>query len=62
MKRDLIVACALLAPTSATYVWPSKQDQIEDLVFLQSGYIKNGALSDRKSWVRSAFMIVALLT
>lgn len=49
MKWSLITQFAVLAPVSSTYVWPSSQDSMDDLLFLQSGSIRNGALSDRKS-------------
>lgn len=35
--------------THANYVWPSKYDQLDDLLYMQSGYIRNGQLSDRTS-------------
>ncbi|KAL6702425.1 hypothetical protein ACN47E_001876 [Coniothyrium glycines] len=71
MRRSLIVSFTLLAPSWQAYVWPSKQDQLDDLLYLQSGYIRNGALSDQvltcdfganvpgiqkaAEWVRTAF-------
>ncbi|RMZ73554.1 WSC domain-containing [Pyrenophora seminiperda CCB06] len=66
----------LLAPSPASasatpYVWPSKYDQLDDILYLQSGYIKVGTLSDQvltcsfgasapgiqkaAEWVRTAF-------
>jgi hypothetical protein len=41
------MSLALLVASSEAYVWPSKHDQIDDLLYLQSGYYKNGQLSDR---------------
>ncbi|PSK50303.1 hypothetical protein B9Z65_247 [Elsinoe australis] len=38
---------ALLGSASAAYVWPSFTDSMDDLLYLQSGYIRNGALSDQ---------------
>jgi hypothetical protein len=29
-------------PATAEYVWPSKYDRMEDLLVLQSGYIREG--------------------
>lgn len=31
-----------ILPASAEYVWPSKHDRMEDLLVLQSGYIREG--------------------
>jgi hypothetical protein len=47
MKRNQLISLALLAPSCQAYVWPSKYDQLDDLLYLQSGYIRNGELSDR---------------
>lgn len=47
MKGNIAIGLALLAPSSQAYVWPSQYDQIDDLLYLQSGYIKAGTLSDR---------------
>ncbi|KAF2715325.1 hypothetical protein K504DRAFT_497197 [Pleomassaria siparia CBS 279.74] len=60
-----------LVSAQAGYVWPSKHDAIEDLLFIQSGYIRFGSLSDQiqtcafganqpgiqktAEWVRTAF-------
>lgn len=46
MKGSVAIGLALLAPGSQAYVWPSQYDQIDDLLYLQSGYIKDGSLSD----------------
>lgn len=48
MKSNLALGIALLAPSSQAYVWPSQYDHLEDLLYLQSGYIKDGTLSDRE--------------
>lgn len=40
--------CLLTNGARAAYVWPSPHDHIEDLLFLQSGYIRFGSLSDRE--------------
>ncbi|KAF2758684.1 heme peroxidase [Pseudovirgaria hyperparasitica] len=71
MQRSLVASLALLGSVSAAYVWPSTQDPIDDLLYLQSGYIRFGSLSDQVSscgfgagspgiqksaeWVRTAF-------
>ena len=47
MRRNQLISLALLAPSCQAYVWPSKYDQLDDLLYLQSGYIRNGELSDR---------------
>ncbi|KAF4548367.1 Peroxidase-like protein 1 [Elsinoe fawcettii] len=47
MRSHLFSAFALAASTTADYVWPSWTDSMEDLLYLQSGYIRNGALSDQ---------------
>ncbi|CBY00740.1 hypothetical protein IAQ61_011645 [Plenodomus lingam] len=47
MKWDLIAKLALVAPASAEYVWPAKTDAMDDLLFNQAGYNRNGALSDQ---------------
>ncbi|USP76462.1 uncharacterized protein yc1106_03736 [Curvularia clavata] len=71
MKSSVTIFLALLAPSSQAYVWPSLHDHIDDLLYLQSGYIKAGTLSDQVAtcdfgghqpgiqkaaeWVRTAF-------
>ncbi|KAF2023935.1 heme peroxidase [Setomelanomma holmii] len=71
MRKSLIISFALLAPSSQTYIWPSQHDQLDDLLYLQFGYIKDGTLSDQVAtcdfgakqpgiqkaaeWVRTAF-------
>ncbi|KAF2224424.1 heme peroxidase [Elsinoe ampelina] len=47
MHPFLLSTLLLLAPSAAEYVWPSWTDSMEDLLYLQSGYIRNGALSDQ---------------
>jgi hypothetical protein len=47
MKNTVAISLALLAPRSQAYVWPNQYDQVDDLLYLQSGYIKAGTLSDR---------------
>ncbi|KAI4954616.1 hypothetical protein J4E86_005926 [Alternaria arbusti] len=47
MRRNQLISLALLAPSCQAYVWPSKYDQLDDLLYLQSGYIRNGELSDQ---------------
>jgi hypothetical protein len=47
MRNTLIIGFAFIAPSLQAYVWPSKHDQLDDLLYLQSGYIKDGTLSDR---------------
>jgi len=47
MRSSQIISLALLAPISQAYVWPGKFDDLDDLLYLQSGYIRNGQLSDR---------------
>ena len=36
-------------PATAEYVWPSKYDTIEDLLVLQTGYIKQGFVDGMSS-------------
>lgn len=71
MKTSQLASLALFAPIGQAYVWPSKYDGLDDLLYLQSGYIKDGSLSDQVStcgfgagapgiqkaaeWVRTAF-------
>ncbi|KAF2854119.1 heme peroxidase [Plenodomus tracheiphilus IPT5] len=71
MKWNTITKLALVAPASAAYVWPNTQDSMDDLLFNQAGYSRNGALSDQvqtcdfgarqpgiqkaAEWVRTAF-------
>ncbi|KAG9187584.1 hypothetical protein G6011_05455 [Alternaria panax] len=71
MRRNQLISLALLAPSCQAYVWPSQYDQLDDLLYLQSGYIKDGSLSDQvmtcsfganqpgiqkaAEWVRTAF-------
>ncbi|KAL1801263.1 hypothetical protein ACET3X_001605 [Alternaria dauci] len=71
MKRNQLISLALLAPSCQAYVWPSQYDQLDDLLYMQSGYIKDGSLSDQvltcafganqpgiqkaAEWVRTAF-------
>lgn len=47
MKTTQLARLALLAPISQAYVWPSKYDGLDDLLYLQDGFIKQGTLSDR---------------
>jgi hypothetical protein len=47
MRRSQLLSLALLASSGEAYVWPSQHDQLDDLLYLQSGYIRNGQLSDR---------------
>jgi hypothetical protein len=47
MRRSQLLSLALLPSIGEAYVWPSKYDQLDDLLYLQSGYIRNGQLSDR---------------
>lgn len=47
MKSNLAIGLALIAPSYQAYVWPSQYDRTEDLLYLQSGYIKIGQISDR---------------
>ncbi|KAF2799528.1 heme peroxidase [Melanomma pulvis-pyrius CBS 109.77] len=71
MHWSFLASLGLLASTQAAYVWPSPHDGIEDLLFLQSGYIRFGSLADQiltcdfgagqpgiqkaAEWVRTAF-------
>jgi hypothetical protein len=48
MRKSLVTSFALLAPSSQAYVWPNKYDQLDDLLYLQSGFMKDGSLSDRQ--------------
>jgi hypothetical protein len=47
MKAALIYSLCAATSASATYVWPSKYDSIDDMYYLSSGYISDGTLSDR---------------
>jgi hypothetical protein len=44
MKVSPLAQMGLLnvLPTAAEYVWPSKIDHMEDLLVLQSGYVRKG--------------------
>ncbi|KAL1629735.1 hypothetical protein SLS56_005258 [Neofusicoccum ribis] len=44
MKTFALAGLSLLQslPSAAEYVWPSKYDYMEDLLYLQSGYIREG--------------------
>ncbi|KAK0609790.1 WSC domain-containing protein [Lasiodiplodia hormozganensis] len=44
MKTAALAGLGLLQilPSTAEYVWPSKYDYLEDLLYLQSGYIREG--------------------
>jgi hypothetical protein len=53
MKGTQLMSFGLLAPSCQAYVWPSKYDQLDDLLYLQSGYIKHGQLSDRTYFLLS---------
>ncbi|KAI8941040.1 hypothetical protein NX059_002284 [Plenodomus lindquistii] len=71
MKWVLVTNIALVAPASAAYIWPNPQDSMDDVLFNQGGYRRNGALSDQvrtcdfganrpgiqkaAEWVRTAF-------
>ncbi|KAH7397133.1 heme peroxidase [Pyrenochaeta sp. MPI-SDFR-AT-0127] len=45
---NIITSFGLLAGgVSAAYVWPGPHDHIEDLLFLQSGYLRFGSLADQ---------------
>lgn len=44
----ILSGLGLLGTASAAYVWPAWTDSMEDLVYLQAGYIRSGALSDRE--------------
>lgn len=48
---NILPGLGLLGTASAAYVWPSWTDSMEDLLYLQSGYIRNGALSDREQYI-----------
>ena len=52
MQRSIIVGLGLIASAQAAYIWPSPHDHIEDLLYLQSGYIRFGSLSDRSYYLR----------
>lgn len=39
---SLVTLLHVSCPATAEYVWPSELDEIEDLLSLQSGYIRNG--------------------
>lgn len=71
MKSNLAIGLALFAPSSQAYVWPSQYDHIDDLLYTQFGYIRDGTLGDQvkscdfgagvpgiqkaAEWVRTAF-------
>ncbi|CAN8099718.1 unnamed protein product [Discula destructiva] len=71
MLRSSIVGFGLVAAAQAAYVWPSQHDDIDDLMYLQTGYNRHGSLSDQISscsfganqpgiqktaeWIRTAF-------
>lgn len=44
MKRQIYAGISVLhaASAAAEYVWPSKYDFLEDVMNLQSGYIRQG--------------------
>ncbi|KAI0016374.1 heme peroxidase [Xylariomycetidae sp. FL0641] len=47
MKGSLAAVGLLQASRAAAeYVWPDKNDELEDLMFLQSGYIHNGFIDE----------------
>lgn len=45
--HPLILSLGFATAAQAAYVWPSKYDDIDDLLYLQSGYNRHGSLSDR---------------
>ncbi|PPJ60854.1 hypothetical protein CBER1_07234 [Cercospora berteroae] len=47
MFGHLIMLAQLGGIAQAAYVWPSKYDRLDDLLYLQGGYIRNGELSDQ---------------
>jgi hypothetical protein len=47
MRRTNLLSLALLVSSGEAYIWPNKYDQLDDLLYLQSGYVRNGQLSDR---------------
>lgn len=47
--RPSTVGFGFVAAAQATYVWPWIYDDIENLLYLQSGYNRYGSLSDRMS-------------
>lgn len=49
--QSFILGLGFVVAAQAAYIWPSKYDDIDDLLYLQSGYNKHGSLSDRKSSV-----------
>lgn len=51
--QSIILSLSLVAAAQAAYVWPSKYDDIDDLLYLQSGYNRHGSLSDRTSSLHS---------
>ncbi|EUC45334.1 hypothetical protein COCMIDRAFT_36911 [Bipolaris oryzae ATCC 44560] len=71
MKSNLAIGLALIAPSSQAYVWPNQYDHIEDLLYNQFGYARDGTLGDQvkscdfgagqpgiqkaAEWVRTAF-------
>jgi hypothetical protein len=42
MKASTLARVGLLHAAAAEYIWPSKYDLMEDLLYLQSGYIRRG--------------------
>lgn len=51
MKSNLAIGLALFAPSSQAYVWPSQYDHIDDLLYTQFGYIRDGTLGDRTHYL-----------
>ncbi|PNS17900.1 hypothetical protein CAC42_3859 [Sphaceloma murrayae] len=47
MRNVLFSGLALSRLAGAAYIWPSWTDSMEDLLYLQAGYIRNGALADQ---------------
>lgn len=49
MKTAALAGLGLLQilPSTAEYVWPSKYDYLEDLLYLQSGYIREGFIDGK---------------
>jgi hypothetical protein len=46
MKIVLLSTLCAATFASAKYVWPSDFDKIEDMYYLNDGYIRDGTLSD----------------
>jgi hypothetical protein len=42
MKASTLARVGLLHAAAAEYIWPSKFDLMEDLLYLQSGYVRQG--------------------